>query len=101
MPLAALVASEAVSCFEPGDQGGTFNGNPLMAAVGCAVMEIVNQPTFLATVRETSDYLAARLGALSAALGHGAVRGRGLLRRSRSVRARRRRSWTARSTAVC
>jgi acetylornithine/N-succinyldiaminopimelate aminotransferase len=79
VPLAALVASEAVSCFEPGDQGGTFNGNPLMAAVGCAVMEIVNQPTFLATVRETSDYLVARLSALSAALGHGAVRGRGLL----------------------
>ena len=33
-----------VSCFEPGDQGGTFNGNPLMAAVGCAVVETVGQP---------------------------------------------------------
>ena len=79
VPLAALVASESVSCFEPGDQGGTFNGNPLMAAVGCAVMEIVNRPAFLATVREISDYLVARLSALSAALGHGPVRGRGLL----------------------
>ncbi|HXF16931.1 MAG TPA: aminotransferase class III-fold pyridoxal phosphate-dependent enzyme, partial [Burkholderiales bacterium] len=36
VPLAALVATEAVSVFEHGDQGGTFNGNPLMAAVGCA-----------------------------------------------------------------
>jgi acetylornithine/N-succinyldiaminopimelate aminotransferase len=27
VPLAALVASEDASCFEPGDQGGTFNGN--------------------------------------------------------------------------
>jgi len=79
VPLAALVASEAVSCFEPGDQGGTFNGNPLMAAVGCAVVEIVNEPHFLAAVRETSDYMVGRLSTLSAALGHGAVRGRGLL----------------------
>jgi acetylornithine/N-succinyldiaminopimelate aminotransferase len=79
VPLAALVASESVSCFEPGDQGGTFNGNPLMAAVGCAVMEIVTQPQFLATVRKTGDYLTERLSTLSAALGHGAVRGRGLL----------------------
>ena len=28
VPLAALLATEAVACFEPGDQGGTFNGNP-------------------------------------------------------------------------
>jgi acetylornithine/N-succinyldiaminopimelate aminotransferase len=68
-----------VSCFEPGDQGGTFNGNPLMAAVGCAVVETVRQPDFLASVRETGDYLASRLRALSADLGHGEVRGRGLL----------------------
>jgi acetylornithine/N-succinyldiaminopimelate aminotransferase len=79
VPLAALVASAEACCFEPGDQGGTFNGNPLMAAVGCAVVETVSQPEFLAAVRETGDYLAARLQALSADLGHGEVRGRGLL----------------------
>jgi acetylornithine/N-succinyldiaminopimelate aminotransferase len=79
VPLAALVASEEASCFEPGDQGGTFNGNPLMAAVGCAVMDIVRRPVFLASVREVGAYLADRLRALSAALGHGEVRGRGLL----------------------
>ncbi len=79
VPLAALVASAAASCFEPGDQGGTFNGNPLMAAVGCAVVETVRQPAFLTGVRETGDYLAERLRALSADLGHGEVRGRGLL----------------------
>ena len=28
VPLAALLAKEAVSCFVPGDQGGTYNGNP-------------------------------------------------------------------------
>jgi acetylornithine/N-succinyldiaminopimelate aminotransferase len=79
VPLAALVASAEVSCFEPGDQGGTFNGNPLMAAVGCAVVETVRQPAFLAVVRETGAYLAGRLRDLSADLGHGEVRGRGLL----------------------
>jgi acetylornithine/N-succinyldiaminopimelate aminotransferase len=79
VPLAALVASAAASCFEPGDQGGTFNGNPLMAAVGCAVVETVRRPAFLTGVRETGDYLAERLRALSADLGHGEVRGRGLL----------------------
>jgi acetylornithine/N-succinyldiaminopimelate aminotransferase len=79
VPLAALVASAAASCFEPGDQGGTFNGSPLMTAVGCAVFELVERPEFLASVRDTSAYLRARLAALSAGLGHGAVRGRGLL----------------------
>jgi acetylornithine/N-succinyldiaminopimelate aminotransferase len=38
VPLAALLAREAVCCFVPGDQGGTYNGNPLMTAVGVAVM---------------------------------------------------------------
>ena len=42
VPLAALVAHRDVCCFEYGDQGGTFNGNPLMAAVGCAVVEAVD-----------------------------------------------------------
>jgi acetylornithine/N-succinyldiaminopimelate aminotransferase len=79
VPLAALVAGAQASCFEPGDQGGTFNGNPLMAAVGCAVVETVRHPGFLAAVREAGDYLTARLQALSAELGHGEVRGRGLL----------------------
>jgi acetylornithine/N-succinyldiaminopimelate aminotransferase len=80
VPLAALVATREVCCFEPGDQGGTFNGNPLMAAVGCAVVETVDRPEFLAAVREIGDYLTARLQALSADTGHGPVRGRGLLR---------------------
>jgi acetylornithine/N-succinyldiaminopimelate aminotransferase len=79
VPLAALVASGEASCFEGGDQGGTFNGSPLMTAVGCAVLDTVRQPAFLANVRATSAHLVDRLGALSASLGHGAVRGRGLL----------------------
>jgi acetylornithine/N-succinyldiaminopimelate aminotransferase len=79
VPLAALLASAGASCFEYGDQGGTFNGNPLMAAVGCAVMETVDRKEFLETVAANGSYLAERLRALSANLGHGEVRGRGLL----------------------
>jgi len=79
VPLAALVASTAASCFEPGDQGGTFGGNPLMAAVGAAVLETVREPEFLHGVTVKGQYLARRLAELSAALGHGEVRGRGLL----------------------
>src|SRR4029453_18187146 len=41
VPVGALVPPGRVSCFEHGDQGGTFNGSPLMAAVGCAVVETV------------------------------------------------------------
>src|SRR5436309_1049081 len=79
VPLAALIASAPVSCFEYGDQGGTFGGNPVMAAVGCAVVETVAQPQFLDSVASTGAYLMARLRALAGELGHGEVRGRGLL----------------------
>jgi len=79
VPLAALLATERVSCFDPGDQGGTFNGNPLMAAVGCAVVETVRDPAFLAGVATNGQYLRDRLQILSTDLGHGEVRGRGLL----------------------
>ena len=55
VPLAALCAKEAVSVFEHGEQGGTFNGSPLMTAVGCAVMEAMLAPGFLPTVVATGN----------------------------------------------
>ena len=79
VPLAALVAAEHACCFEYGDQGGTFNGSPLMTAIGSAVVETVSRPAFLADVTAKGEYLTDRLRELSAALGHGEVRGRGLL----------------------
>ena len=79
VPLAALLATESVSCFEHGDQGGTFNGNPLMAAVGCAVMDAVLAPGFLENVVARGAYLVKTLSALSARNGLGTVNGRGLL----------------------
>jgi acetylornithine/N-succinyldiaminopimelate aminotransferase len=79
VPLAALVSTRAAMCFAHGDQGGTFNGNPLMTAAGCAVMEEVTKPGFLAGVTATGAYLAGELAALGRKHGCGGVRGRGLL----------------------
>ncbi|HVY08031.1 MAG TPA: acetylornithine transaminase [Burkholderiales bacterium] len=79
VPLAALVAKESVSVFEHGDQGGTFNGNPLMAAVGCAIMDAMLAPGFLRGVEASGAHLVKTLSALSARAGLGEVRGRGLL----------------------
>ncbi|MEA2868433.1 MAG: acetylornithine/N-succinyldiaminopimelate aminotransferase [Bradyrhizobium sp.] len=79
VPLAALLATEAASCFEYGDQGGTFNGNPLMCAAGLAVLQHVGQSRFLKSVTDTGLYLASELQRISARHGLGEVRGRGLL----------------------
>lgn len=79
VPLAALVAKEAVSVFEHGDQGGTFNGNPLMAAVGCAILDVLLSPGFLESVQARGAHLMNGLSALSARHNLGEVRGRGLL----------------------
>ena len=79
VPLAALVATEAVSVFDHGDQGGTFNGNPLMAAVGCAIMHAICAPGFLPSVISKGAYLVSALSELSKRFALGEVRGRGLL----------------------
>jgi acetylornithine/N-succinyldiaminopimelate aminotransferase len=79
VPLAALLATEAASCFQHGDQGGTFNGNPLMCAVGLAVLERVAASEFLKSVSDTGLYLESELQRISARHGLGEVRGRGLL----------------------
>ncbi|WP_316185051.1 MULTISPECIES: acetylornithine transaminase [unclassified Bradyrhizobium] len=77
--LAALLATEAASCFEHGDQGGTFNGNPLMCAAGLAVLDVIEKPEFLKAVTDNGIYLESELQRISARHGLGEVRGRGLL----------------------
>ncbi|WP_300160627.1 acetylornithine transaminase [Solidesulfovibrio sp.] len=80
VPLSALLARESACCFEAGDQGGTYNGNPLMTAVGTAVLDVLLAPGFLEEVRAVGEHLGARLRELSDALGLAGERGRGLLR---------------------
>ena len=91
VPLAALLATTHASCFEHGDQGGTFNGNPLMCAAGLAVLEQVVTPEFLKAVADAGLFLESELQKLSARHGLGEVRGRGPVARARSQTADRRR----------
>jgi acetylornithine/N-succinyldiaminopimelate aminotransferase len=79
VPLAALLATDYAACFEHGDQGGTFNGNPLMCAAGLAVLEHVAAPAFLKSATDAGLFLESELQKLSARHGLGEVRGRGLL----------------------
>jgi acetylornithine/N-succinyldiaminopimelate aminotransferase len=79
VPLAALLATDAASCFEHGDQGGTFNGSPLMCAAGLAIVQHVAQPEFLQDVVRNGQLLGSELQKLSARHGLGGIRGTGLL----------------------
>jgi acetylornithine/N-succinyldiaminopimelate aminotransferase len=80
VPLAAMLCREKIACFEPGDQGGTFNGNPLMTAVGSAVMNELLKPGFLQSVKDQGAYLSTELLKLSEQHGLQGERGEGLLR---------------------
>ena len=80
VPLAALMATDAVACFVPGDQGGTYNGNPLMTAVGISVIEQLLAPGFLDSVRAKGELLSKELLSISAEFNLDGERGEGLLR---------------------
>ena len=80
VPLAALLAKADIAVFEAGDQGGTYNGNPLMTAVGYSVISQLTAPGFLEGVRARGEYLRAKLLELSEERGFEGERGEGLLR---------------------
>ncbi len=46
---------------EPGDHGTTFGGNPLASAAARTVLDIVDQPAFLADVKEKGQYFMDRI----------------------------------------
>jgi acetylornithine/N-succinyldiaminopimelate aminotransferase len=79
VPIAAMLCREEVFCFDTGDQGGTYNGNPLMTAVGLAVLRTLTAAGFLESVSGVADYLRSGLEDLSTRVGCGTVRGRGML----------------------
>jgi acetylornithine/N-succinyldiaminopimelate aminotransferase len=80
VPLSALLCTDAVASFVPGDQGGTYNGNPLMTAVGVSVISQLTAPGFLQGVVETGEYLKEQLLTLSGKHHLDGERGEGLLR---------------------
>ena len=80
VPLAALLARNDASVFTHGDQGGTYNGNPLTTAVGVAVFDTTTAPGFMEAVNARAEQLSKGLLALSAKYGMKGERGQGLLR---------------------
>jgi len=80
VPLAALLATDAAACFVPGDQGGTYNGNPLMTAVGMSVIEQLLAPGFLESVKAKGELLKSELLKLCIEFNLEGERGEGLLR---------------------
>jgi acetylornithine/N-succinyldiaminopimelate aminotransferase len=80
VPLAALLATDAAACFVPGDQGGTYNGNPLMTAVGISVIEQLLAPGFLESVKAKGELLKSELLKLCIEFNLEGERGEGLLR---------------------
>lgn len=78
VPVSAVVANEDVlGVIEPGQHGSTFGGNPLAAAVGHAVVDMLATGEWQERARLLGEHLAGRLEAL---VGHGvtAVRTVGL-----------------------
>jgi acetylornithine/N-succinyldiaminopimelate aminotransferase len=79
VPISALLAKKSCSCFDYGDQGGTFCGTPLMTAVGIAVIKTLLTDGFLARVRQNGEQLASGLIDLSKEFNLDEVRGSGAL----------------------
>lgn len=80
VPLAALCAREEIACFQHGDQGGTYNGNPVMTAAGLAVFNELTAPGFMDAVNARAQQLSEGLQIISRKWGMQGERGTGLLR---------------------
>jgi acetylornithine/N-succinyldiaminopimelate aminotransferase len=78
-PLSALLTKEKFNIFEPGDQGGTYCGQPLGMAVGLAVVNEVIQKEISENARIQGEYLKSKLLELKQKLNIKNIRGEGLL----------------------
>lgn len=78
---AMLTTNELAATLNVGSHGTTYGGNPLAATVALTVLNIINQPAFLARVKEASAKLVGKLEKLVADFPQvfSAVRGQGLL----------------------
>jgi len=79
VPISATLAAPHACSFEHGDQGGTYNGNPLMTAVALAVVDTVSDPDFLKNVQANADLMQQQLNLLADEFKFTSVRGSGLL----------------------
>ncbi|AKG46710.1 ornithine--oxo-acid transaminase [Streptomyces xiamenensis] len=74
VPVSAVVGTrEVMGVLRPGEHGSTFGGNPLSAAIGSAVVELLATGEFQARAERLGKVLAAGLDRLT---GHGVLRHR-------------------------
>jgi len=78
-PLSAMLVKEACNIFEPGDQGGTYTGQPLAMAVGLAVVNEIVRQDLAANADVQGRYLLERLHHIAKRFGLANIRGKGLL----------------------
>jgi len=79
VPISAQLARRDICCFEPGDQGGTFSGNPLTTAAAGAVLAQLLAPGFLDEVQARAGQLTNGLENMAKRFGLPGRRGLGLL----------------------
>ncbi len=75
---AVLAAREILGLFQPGDHGSTFAGNPLAAAIGRAVLQLLEDGELLARVKARGRRLVTALEGFASPIVR-EVRGRGLM----------------------
>jgi predicted acetylornithine/succinylornithine family transaminase len=77
VPIGACITSPSCSeVLELGDHGSTFAGGPVATAAALAVLDVVDDPVLLRSVRELGAYLCEKLDRLE---GVRETRGRGLM----------------------
>lgn len=55
-PIGAVMANQRANCFEKGDHGCTFGGNPLACATSLAVLKEIANEKFLSDVQEKGQW---------------------------------------------
>jgi predicted acetylornithine/succinylornithine family transaminase len=80
VPIGAVLAAPGADVLEPGDHGSTFGGNPLAAAVACAVLRTIEDDHLVARAARVGEYLREELLSLGPdGVPVATVRGRGLM----------------------
>lgn len=78
-PLSALLAKENLNIFDPGDQGGTYTGQPLAMSVGLAVLKELLDKDLIEHSKRMGEHIKKELIELSKQYEIVNVRGQGLL----------------------
>jgi predicted acetylornithine/succinylornithine family transaminase len=81
LPMGAVLLNEQIAAsVRPGDHATTFGGGPFVASVALHVLERLDDPALLASVRQNGEWLGQQLGALIERTGRvRAVRGTGYM----------------------